>query len=319
MSQRAAQQYLQQTSFEEGKVIWSSQQSQIRHRHASSRPVTVWATLLQQCENRQRSASSRRLSGRVAPHQGVTVQRGAFTFAGVSVTKAPTGRFAPASTARPSQRRSQTCRVSRPSTRISFNCCSFFMPALWLGAAWHGEQKRNNTATTPPKKMTPESRKIRWPPCNTRNYISPQPASSCSSDGINTPNKACRNSDAVSVCPRTFTGKSAAWLTCRNTSRDSLPVHCPNGLYLLQLRTLSIPEVSSSRHCCLKLPDMENTRQSILWDLGKTHKENVYSCHPPDCVHIQRHRQKKNHHLGHSCHVILAKIHIDPDVESLLT
>ena len=48
-----------------------------------------------------------------------------------------------------------------------------------------------------------------------------------------------------------------------------LPVHCPNGLYLLQLRTLSIPEVSSSRHCCLKLPDMENTRQSILWDLGK--------------------------------------------------
>ena len=153
MSQRAAQQYLQQTSFEEGKVIWSSQQSQIRHRHASSRPVTVWATLLQQCENRQRSASSRRLSGRVAPHQGVTVQRGAFTFAGVSVTKAPAGRFAPASTARPSQRRSQTCRVSRPSsTRISFNCCSFFMPALWLGAAWHGEQKRNNTATTPPKK-----------------------------------------------------------------------------------------------------------------------------------------------------------------------
>ena len=165
MSQRAAQQYLQQTSFEEGKVIWSSQQSQIRHRHASSRPVTVWATLLQQCENRQRSASSRRLSGRVAPHQGVTVQRGAFTFAGVPVTKAPAGRFAPASTARPSQRRSQTCRVSTWnaarsksfkgnifSTRISFNCCSFFMPALWLGAAWHGEQKRNNTATTPPKK-----------------------------------------------------------------------------------------------------------------------------------------------------------------------
>ena len=173
-----------------------------------------------------------------------------------------------------------------------------------------------------------------------------------------------------------------------------LPVHCPNGLYLLQLRTLSIPEVSSSRHCCLKLPDMENTRQSILWDLGKTpasscssdgintpnkacrNSDAVSVCpltftgksaatfysyelfqfpkflHPdtaawscltwrtqgnPFCEILAKHIKKtsirvtcltafvfqdtgkKIHHLGHSCHVILAKLHIDPDVESLLT
>ena len=41
MSQRGAKQYLQHKSFQEGKVIWFSQQSKIRHRHASSRPVMI--------------------------------------------------------------------------------------------------------------------------------------------------------------------------------------------------------------------------------------------------------------------------------------
>ena len=70
MSQRDAKQYLQHKSFQEGKVIWFSQQSKIRHRHASSRPVTIIATLLEQCENRHIDIRSH--------NQGGTVQRVAF-------------------------------------------------------------------------------------------------------------------------------------------------------------------------------------------------------------------------------------------------
>ena len=67
MSQRDAKQYQQHKSFQEGKVIGFSQQSKIRHRHASSRPVTIIATLLQQCENRHIDIRSH--------NQGGTVQR----------------------------------------------------------------------------------------------------------------------------------------------------------------------------------------------------------------------------------------------------
>ena len=139
---------------------------------------------------------------------------------------------------------------------------------------------------------------------------------SCSSDGINTPNKACRNGvmPSLVIC---HTHRFGTWqaqplgslvaIHLETRPSSSLSMNETLRFYML-LELFHIPEVSSSRalpleHC----PDMrEHKAIHFVSIFRKTHKENVYVVVTRLTAFVFKETSgKKIHHLGHSCHVML--------------